>query len=288
MNSDIRLSVTFPTHPKTIMLIERLGLEAVWALVRLWVFASQHRPDGVLRGMSPEAIRIACGYAGRIEELISVLKESATRFLDADDPATGALVLHDWKTHNPWAAGAEERSKRARELAQLSWDARRKAGRNAKGKASRIRGVDAPSPFPSSPLLTSQKEPADGLRLSGLLGEMILKNNPEHRDLSNGRREECVSRWAQDIDKLIRVDGKSPGEIEKVIRFAQTNTFWMPNIMSGKKLREQYETLKMQMNNSAGGKGAGLSHAVGIRPAPGKYDGVGTKVQAGKGESVNG
>ncbi len=156
MNSDIRISVTFPTHPKTIMLIDRIGLEGAWALVRLWVFAAQHRPDGILRGMSPEAIRIACGYAGRIEELIAVLKEPATRFLDTDDPATGALVLHDWKTHNPWAAGSEERSEKARKLARLRWDTRRNADCNTKGKASRIYSTDAPSPYLSLPLRRHQ------------------------------------------------------------------------------------------------------------------------------------
>lgn len=286
MNSDIRLAVTFPTHPKTIMLIERLGLEAVWALIRLWVFASQHRPDGVLRGLSPEAIRIACGYTGRIEEFISVLKEPATRFLDADDPVASALVLHDWKTHNPWAAGAEERSERARKLAQLRWDAERNAGRTTGGTASRSKGRNAPSPIPSSPLPTYQKASPDALRLSGILGDMILANNPGHRELSNGKRDAVLSRWAADIDKLINIDQKKPDEIAGVIRFAQSEAFWIPNILSGKKLREKFETLKMQMTKPGGGeKGTavhtGQSRAMGIKPPPGKYDGVGTKVQAG-------
>ncbi len=83
---------------------------------------------------------------------------------------------------------------------------------------------------------------------------MILKNNPEHRELSNSKREKCLNRWADDIDKLIRVDKKPPDEIDRVIRFPQSDTFWIPNIMSGKKLREKYETLKMQVIKS-GGKG---------------------------------
>ena len=59
MNVDIRPSVTFFDHPKTIRLIERLGLEGAWALLRLWVFTAQYRPDGRLNDLDEEDIAIA-------------------------------------------------------------------------------------------------------------------------------------------------------------------------------------------------------------------------------------
>lgn len=120
MNNDIRIATSFPTHPKTIMLIAKLGLDGVWALIRLWVFAAKHRPDGALRNLNADAIRIACGYPGSIADFIRVLKEPETKFLDADTPE-GWLVLHDWKDHNPYAYYAKDRSERAKELARLRW-----------------------------------------------------------------------------------------------------------------------------------------------------------------------
>jgi hypothetical protein len=244
MNSDIRISIEFPTHPKTIMLLARLSLAAVWALISLWIFAAKHRPDGVLRGLTLDALRIACGYPGDMHEFLSVLKEPETRFLDDDTPE-GWIVLHDWQDHNPWAYGAQARSDKARELARLRWDAERNAGRIAEGSATRNKKRIAPSPILSSP--SPKNSSTDALRLSGILGEMILKNNPGHRELSNGKRDIVVRKWSADIDRLIRIDQKQPEEIERVICFVQSDKFWTPNIMSGKKLREKYETLKMQM-----------------------------------------
>lgn len=90
----------------------------------------------------------------------------------------------------------------------------------------------------------------DALRLSDLLGYLILENNPGNTALSNGKREATVTRWAADIDKLIRLDGKTPVEIERVIHWCQADSFWMTNILSGAKLREKWDqlTVKMQGN----------------------------------------
>jgi len=83
---------------------------------------------------------------------------------------------------------------------------------------------------------------------------MILKNNPGNTKLNGVKREATVVRWAADIDKLIRIDGKTDGEIERVIRWCQADSFWKGNILSGAKLREKWDqlTVKMQGNGKAG------------------------------------
>lgn len=47
---DIRLSVHFPDHPKTVKLERRLGFQGVRSLLSLWAWAAQNRPDGDLGG----------------------------------------------------------------------------------------------------------------------------------------------------------------------------------------------------------------------------------------------
>jgi len=89
----------------------------------------------------------------------------------------------------------------------------------------------------------------ESLRLSGLLADLILKNNPDHSRLSNGGRDSTVNRWAVDIDKLIRIDRQTPEMVEKVLRWSQADSFWQANILSGSKLREQWDRLKVQMQN---------------------------------------
>ncbi len=60
-------------------------------------------------------------------------------------------------------------------------------------------------------------------------------------------------KWAKDIEKLIRIDGNKNWEIVKVIDWIHKGkgSFWIPNIQSGKKLREQFPTLWAQMTQDA-------------------------------------
>lgn len=87
----------------------------------------------------------------------------------------------------------------------------------------------------------------EACRLSGLLADLIQQNNPGNRNLNNGKREGTVSRWAVDIEKLLRIDKKSPTEIEGVIRWCQADSFWQGNILSGATLRKQWDKLTVKM-----------------------------------------
>ena len=87
----------------------------------------------------------------------------------------------------------------------------------------------------------------DSLRLSGLMAEMIKKHTPDFKSLKNGSSEKTIKRWAKDIDLMIRIDKRNPEEIEKIIIFTHTDSFWFKNVLSGSKLREQYDQLGMNM-----------------------------------------
>jgi predicted phage replisome organizer len=57
-----------------------------------------------------------------------------------------------------------------------------------------------------------------------------------------------VKGWMPYIERILRIDGRSYDEVRSVIEWAKTpDSFWFPNIMSGKKLREKFDTLIMQM-----------------------------------------
>lgn len=55
-------------------------------------------------------------------------------------------------------------------------------------------------------------------------------------------------KWADDIRKIIELDGRDKREVARVIVFAQQHDFWKANILSPAKLREKYSTLILQMN----------------------------------------
>ena len=110
MNTDIRLSVLFLDHPKTIKLRRRLGFAGVESLIRLWCWTAQNKPDGDLLCMDADDIEIAARWEGEggafIGELVSL------RWLDRGE--SSGYRLHDWQVHNPWAANAEDRGNKAR------------------------------------------------------------------------------------------------------------------------------------------------------------------------------
>lgn len=109
MNSDIRLSVGFFDHPKIIKLARQLGLEGVTALLRLWLWAAQNRPSGILSGMDGEDIEIAARWKGVQGEFNGVV--TRLKLLDT----VGEICrIHDWQEHNTWQSDAENRSNASR------------------------------------------------------------------------------------------------------------------------------------------------------------------------------
>jgi len=79
------------------------------------------------------------------------------------------------------------------------------------------------------------------IRLSDYLRRWIIKNNP-----SSKAKKADMQKWAVHVDRMIRVDSRTPKEIKAVIKFSQTDPFWLANILSTQKLREKYDQLKLR------------------------------------------
>ncbi|MEI2806910.1 MAG: hypothetical protein V9G18_13505 [Albidovulum sp.] len=120
MNADIRISVGFPDHPKTVKLDRRLGFQGVRSLLALWTWAAQNRPDGDLGGangrstavrrpLDEEDIEIAARWPGEPGLFVATLV--ALGWLDRTERG---YLLHEWQQHNPWVAAATDRSDKAR------------------------------------------------------------------------------------------------------------------------------------------------------------------------------
>lgn len=114
--SDARISTGLPSHPKTRKLIRRLGPASGWSLVCLFLWTASNRHDGDLSGLSGEDIELAADWAGDPGVFIAALCE--VRFLDGKD---GAYTVHDWSTHNPWAAAYGKRKESAVHAARMRW-----------------------------------------------------------------------------------------------------------------------------------------------------------------------
>jgi phage replication O-like protein O len=80
--------------------------------------------------------------------------------------------------------------------------------------------------------------------LAKLLFDLILKRNPGHKHPE-------LEMWAGHIDDMIKLDGRKPDDIKSVIVWCQSgktneSKFWMNNILSTDKLRQQFDTLRLK------------------------------------------
>lgn len=130
---DARISVGLPSHPKTKKLMRRCGAGGAWRLVCLFLWAAANKPDGDLTGMTVEDIELAADWDGDDGRFVAVMVEVG--FLDEAD---GGYQIHDWNIHNPWAAGSEARSEKARWLATCKHHGREKAAELMPEYATRL------------------------------------------------------------------------------------------------------------------------------------------------------
>ena len=81
--------------------------------------------------------------------------------------------------------------------------------------------------------------------LAKLLFDLILKKD-------SGHKQPDLEMWAGHIDDLIRIDGRMAEEIKSVIVWCQSgetaeSRFWSSNVLSTDKLRQQFDRLRLKM-----------------------------------------
>lgn len=130
---DARISIGLPQHPKTKKLIKRLGDGAAWRLICLFLWAASNKPDGNLDGMTAEDIELAVDWPGEDGAFVAAMIEVG--FIDGVE---GRYTIHDWREHNPWAAGADARSEKARWLATCKHHGKEKAAELMPDYAARL------------------------------------------------------------------------------------------------------------------------------------------------------
>lgn len=86
----------------------------------------------------------------------------------------------------------------------------------------------------------------DVIRLAQLLAELMEGNGV--------KRPTVTKKWLTTLDRMIRLDERTPKQIEAAIRWSQNDDFWSANIHSPDALRKQYEKMRLQaMRNKSKG-----------------------------------
>jgi hypothetical protein len=85
-------------------------------------------------------------------------------------------------------------------------------------------------------------------RLTVLLSDLMTENSPSRKPTSPAMMES----WADTVRLMREQDGRSPEDIEFVLRWSQRDDFWKTNILSMGKLRKQFDALVIRMSTSRG------------------------------------
>ena len=80
------------------------------------------------------------------------------------------------------------------------------------------------------------------LRLIELLKSKILENNPGAKI-----SDTYQNTWGKDLEKMMRLDGRTADQVRAAILWSQASDFWCSNIMSFNKLRQKFDVLTLQM-----------------------------------------
>lgn len=110
-------------------------------------------------------------------------------------------------------------------------------------------GGETSSSKPKSRTTTPKPLPEDSeaLRLAAYLRDRILAHSPNNRDATAALNPAKLANWAIPVDRMLRLDHRTPDGIRAVIDFATTDDFWHSNILSTGKLRDQYDALEAKM-----------------------------------------
>jgi hypothetical protein len=85
----------------------------------------------------------------------------------------------------------------------------------------------------------------EGVRLAEDLRDRILENNDSAKIT-----HKQVESWAQEADRMMRLDGRTKEQISFLIDWSQHHPFWLKNILSMSKLRQQFDRLTIEMKST--------------------------------------
>ena len=88
-----------------------------------------------------------------------------------------------------------------------------------------------------------KKNSKEDIELATLLLTLIKNNTPTFK-------EPNITSWAKEIEKMRRIDKRTPEQIKYLIEWCQKDHFWQANILSTRKLREKFDILVAQIKRA--------------------------------------
>lgn len=223
----IKLDVNFLEHPKIDALSCDAKLLYIWGLC----YSGRQLTDGFIPAKQVSSVERQSPAA----ELVTALLWHVV---------TNGYEIHDYLEHQ----SSREQVKKVRE------STRKRVAKH------RVTGGVTPLVTPDVLALEVEVEvedrtkDKDSLSLVSLgLGDALeLANFLADKIASNGSKRPTVSKaWIIDMDRLMRLDGRTRNQVMSAIEWCQNDDFWRSNILSPAKLRSKYDQLRLKASQQS-------------------------------------
>ena len=218
--------------------------ECVGLLESLWMMTARSHICGDIGKSDNIDIAAAIEWDQDEDLLVSALVKCGW----LDEHPVHRLVVHDWNIHCPNHVKGNI-ARHGKSFANLD---PRETPMDPPRESPRDASVEPPMDPPTKPSQAKPNQdisilPAEAVKVTDLIVEHCLSLNPTAKSVTK-QLEKTRFRWSEAIDKINRIDGKSWPEIEDIARWAINDSFWRTNVLSGDKLRKQFDTLVIQRN----------------------------------------
>ena len=177
--------------------------------------------------------------------------------------AEGGFQFHDWAEFQPDAevekakrkATSDARSRAGKAGAQARWAGKPDGKPMANASAENGKPMPPTRPDPTHKEEAKASSSSSDAKASDPGEEfsdatILLCNYLADKIRANGNKVGKVGiTWHKAMDRLMRLDGYAPEQIQQVIDWSQQDEFWQGNILSAAKLREKFDPLKTRMFN---------------------------------------
>ncbi|QRQ79154.1 hypothetical protein [Glutamicibacter protophormiae] len=235
-----RLDLDYADHPKIIVLSDA----AFRAHIEMILYARKHMTDGRI----PKQIAKRLGSES-LSELLANDPETPSLIENED----GSYTLHGYADMNETKAEITARSRANAENGRRGGIAKK---RNAKQTAS-----ESLSEPPSENVAETETETETELKDKAKVADapvrpeiLELLDHLDHQIIANGARKPNRTKTNLDAMRLlVDSDKRTVEEVHQAIDWATSNSFWKTHILNAKKLREKFDTMRLQASTPQNG-----------------------------------
>lgn len=250
-----RLALDYADHPK----IASLSDGAFRLHVEMILYARRYETDGLIK--NPVALRLASRWDS---DVLAELENN-----DPDCPSVIQLENGDYMIHG--YADMQETREEIRARRRKNRENGARGGRPKKTQS--VSDSDSESQTESGTQKKAETETETDIRTSSEIADAIPDGDPNDRqDIqqlldyldqqleADGVKTPSRTKKNQDAARLmLDRDGRTPEQVRAAIEYSRHSEFWRTNILSMSKLREKFDTLRLQAQKDGYRPGAPVS-----------------------------